>query len=178
MSDGKGKARASAHDWETLYRTHLPRLVGYFRIQGIDPTDTYDLTHEVFREIGQRTLPKDPNTYIYAVARNILSTYRKRQGTERAALGEYAHMVTTENEHRALEASDIGPSQEDAAAEAERILKNAAARLPAKYAELMTLRFIEGLSVKQTAQRMNCSQDVVRKRVQRLRAMLRRFERE
>jgi RNA polymerase sigma-70 factor (ECF subfamily) len=154
----------SAQDWETLYRQYSPKLGGYFASQGLDPVEAEDLAHDVFQVLGQAKVPEDPNTYIYAIARNLLSKHRRR--------------VTTDNGRSISPAHDTGPSEEASTGEAERILKTVAARLPARYAELLTLRFIEGLSTRQVAQRMSCSENAVGKRLRKIRAILRRFDRE
>ena len=93
---------------------------------------------------------------------------------EHAALDEYCRRVTTDNGYSASMLSTPNHQREASTAEAERILKTVTARLPPKDAELVTLRFLEGLSVRQVAQRMSCSEDAVRKRIRKLRAILRR----
>jgi RNA polymerase sigma factor (sigma-70 family) len=178
LSGDRGKARISAQDWEALYRKYFPKLGGYFASRGLDPVEAEDLAHDVFQVLGQAKVPEDPKMYIYAIARNILAKHRRRRIAENAALDEYCRRVTTDNGRSASHILDTDLSEKARTAETERILKTAAARLPAKDAELVTLRFLEGLSVKQVAQRMNCSENAVRKHIRKLRPILRRFDRE
>ncbi len=178
MSGEEGKARISAQDWETLYRKYFPKLGIYFASKGLPSTEAEDLAHDVFQELGQARVPEDANTYIYAIARNILSQHRRRRIGEQAALEEYRRRVTADNGCSASHSLDTGPSEEVSTAGAERILKSIATRLPPQDAELMTLRFLEGLSTKQIARRTNCSENAVRKRMRKLKALLRRSERE
>ncbi len=177
MSGDGGKARISAQDWETLYRKYFPKLGSYFAAQGLHPTDAEDLVHDVFQELGHAKVPEDPNTYIYAIARNILARRRRYRIVERAALDEYCRRVITDRGHSTSRILDRGPVEEDPTTEAERVLRTAIAKLPPKDGELVTLRFIQGFSVRRVAQRMSCSEDVVRKRIERLRPVLRRLYR-
>lgn len=173
MSGKRGKARISAQEWETLYRKYLPKLEGYFASRGFDPGEAEDLAHDVFQELGRGKVPEDPHTYIYAIARNILARHRRREIAECAALGEYGRRVTNDDRCSGSHTLDARLAEEAAIRGAEHILRMVAARLPPKDAELVTLRFIQGLSVRQVAQRMNCSENAVRKRVRKLTALLR-----
>ena len=174
---GQRKSENIGQDWETLYRKYFPKLGGYFASGGLSPTEAEDLVHDVFQELGQAKVPEDPNAYIYAIARNILAKHRRRQIAEHAALDEYCRRVTTGNGRSPSRALDTSPS-EDPPTETERIFRTVAARLSPRDAELVTLRFLEGLSVRQVAQRRSCSENAVRKRIRKLRAILRRFDRE
>ena len=173
MSGDRGKASISARDWETLYRKYFPKLGGYFASKGLNSTEAEDLAHDVFQELGRGKVPEDPNTYIYAIARNILARHRRRKIAEHAALDEYSRRVTSANRCSGSHTLVTGLSEEAAIGAAERILKMVATRVPAQDAELVTLRFLEGLSVKQVAQRVNCSENAVRKRLRKLRDILR-----
>jgi RNA polymerase sigma-70 factor (ECF subfamily) len=175
LSGDRGKARISAQDWETLYRKYFPKLGGYLAAQRLNPAEAEDLAHDVFEELGRAKVPKDPNTYIYAIARNILAKHRRREIAERAALDEYCRRVTSDGGRSTPDPFDTGRATEALSVEAERILKTVVAKLPPKDAELLTLRFMEGLSTKEMAKRVNCSEEAVRKRIERLRAVLRRL---
>jgi RNA polymerase sigma factor (sigma-70 family) len=175
LSGDSGKARVSAQDWERLYRRYFPKLGGYFASQGLDPGEAEDLAHDVFQELGRAKVPEDPNTYIYAIARNMLAKHRQRKITEHTVLGEYCRRVIADNgPSHVLDAV----SKEAPITGAEHILRTVIARLPPRDGELVTLRFIQGLSVKRVARRMRCSEDAIRKRIERLRAVLRRLCRE
>jgi RNA polymerase sigma factor (sigma-70 family) len=132
----------------------------------------------VFQELGQGNVPEDPKAYIYAIARNILAKHRRHKIVEQAALGEYCRRVTSDDGRSAPDPFDARPTTEAPSVEAERILGTAIAKLPPKDAELVALRFIQGLPVRRVARRMSCSEDAVRKRIERLRAVLRRLYRE
>jgi RNA polymerase sigma-70 factor, ECF subfamily len=173
LSADKGKARISAQDWETLYRRYFPKLGGYFASRGLSPTEAEDLAHDVFQELGQAQVPQNRNAYIYAVARNVLAQHRRRKIREQVGLEEYRRRVTTAAGRLASRPSGAGQSEEALNTEAEQILKTITARLPPKDAELVTLRFLDGLSIRQVAQRTNRSEDGVRRRIDRLRAALR-----
>ena len=129
----------------------------------------------MFQEIGRGKVPENPNAYIYAIARNVLARQRRREIAERAALDEYRRHVTADTGRSASHIFDAEPLKEALTSEAERVLKTAAANLPAKHADLIALRVIEGLSTKQIAQRTNCSENAVRKRIRKVRTILRRL---
>ena len=168
----------SAQDWETLYRKHFPKLGGYFASRGLGPADAEDLAQEVFQELGRNRVPEHPNAYIYAIAKNILAKHHRREIAEHVALDEYCRHVISDSGCSASPALDTEPPEGTSTAEAERILKTITARCPPKDAELVALRFIEGLSVRQVAQRIGCSENAISKRIEKLRAILRQFSRE
>ena len=168
----------SAQDWETLYWKYFPKLGGYFASQGLNPTEAEDLAHDVFRELGQAPVPQNRNAYIYAIARNVLAQHRRHKKREQVALEEYRQRVTTDSGSSASHALDTEPPEGTSTAEAERIFKIITARCPPKDAELVALRFIEGLSIRQVAQRMGCSENAISKRIEKLRAFLREFHQE
>jgi RNA polymerase sigma factor (sigma-70 family) len=178
LSGDGGKARISAQDWETLYRKYFPKLGRYFASKGLSAAEAEDLAHDVFQELGRGKVPEDSNRYICAIARNILARHRRHKIAEHGALDEYCRRVTADNRRSSSHALDTGPSREAPTAEAERILRTVVAKLSPKDAELVTLRFIEQLSIKQVAQRTNCSENAVSKRLQKLRPILRRLYRE
>jgi RNA polymerase sigma factor (sigma-70 family) len=161
-----------------LYRKHSLTLEGYFVSKGLPATEAQDLVHEVFRELGQGRAPKEPNAYIYAIARNILSWHRRRKMAELAVLDEYCRRVVSENRHSPYHAPGAGSHEGDPAVEVKRIIETVTAKLPAKHVELLTLRFSKGLSARELAPLMKCSEDAVQKRIQRLRVVLRRLIRE
>lgn len=178
MSDGRETARISAQDWETYYRKYYPTLGAYLTSKGLGPDDAEDLDQEIFQELGQGKVPEHPNAYLYAIAKNVLARYCRRKMAERAALDEYRRYVTVRDDHPPDPALDASPAEEDATTAAQQILRTVAARLPPKDVALVTLRFIEGLSVRQVAQRMGCSENAVSKRIEKIRALLRRLNRE
>jgi RNA polymerase sigma factor (sigma-70 family) len=156
-----------------LYRKHSAKLRGYFVSRGIIFADAQDLVHEVFQELGRGRIPDDPHTYVYGIARNVLSKYYRRLSGERAGFVEYCRHAATGNEHSPEGTSSMGALEGHTVEEVERILRDAATRLAPAYRELAILRFSRGLSTKELASLSHCSEDAMRKRIQRLRAMLR-----
>ncbi|MCL5283076.1 MAG: sigma-70 family RNA polymerase sigma factor [Planctomycetes bacterium] len=175
MSGNRGKARISTQEWEALYREYFPKLGGYFAYNGLNPAQAEDLTHDVFQELGRANVPENPNAYIYGIARNILSQQRRREIAERAALGEYSRRLTSDDRCIGADTLDTRLSEGAEIGAAERILNMVAPRLPARDRELTTLRFLEGLPVKQVARRLNCSENAVRKCLRKVKAVMRRL---
>jgi len=178
LSDGKEAARMSKEDWEALFRRCFPAVERCFASRRVGSADADDLTQEVFKELARCRVPSEPKTYVLAIARNVLARYRRRMTREQAALGAYSQHCKADREAVESNALGEGRPEESLADELDRFLKTTAHKLSAGSSELVELRFREGLSVRQIARRMKCSEDAVWKRLQRLRAILRRDHRE
>ena len=176
VGDYNGEARGSVRDWEMLYRRHFDRIRRYFARSLGDSADAEDLAQQVFVELARAKVPEEPLAYLDAIARNVLAHYRRRRATEQAALAGYRRdtELATKGVKWPEAIGDLSPR--DSTESVKGILMAVVRRLAPKDAELVTLRFLEGLSTKQVAQRMSCSEDAVRKRVERLRVVLRRLE--
>ncbi len=168
----------SAEEWEMLYRGYFPELGGYFASRGLSPREAEELAQDVVEELGQAKVPQNARAYIYSLATNILARHRCHQIAERAALEEYCRRMTPDNRRSASRRLETGLSEETPNLETERILRAVLARLPPRDAQLLTLRFLRGLSVRQVARRMNCTENAVSKHLARLRTASRRFDRE
>jgi RNA polymerase sigma factor (sigma-70 family) len=178
MPDSTETTRMPREDWERLFQRHFHAVKRYFAFHRVGPADADDLAQEVFKELARCKVPSEPNTYILAIARNVLSRYRRRIAREHAALDGYSQHCKTDREAVGSHVSGESPLEERSIDELTQLLKIATHRLPARYSELVDLRFREGLSVSQVARRMKCSKDVVWKRLQRLRTILQRCDRE
>jgi RNA polymerase sigma factor (sigma-70 family) len=178
MCGDGGKARMSAEEWETLYREYSPELGGHFSSRGLSPTEAEELAQDVLEELGQGGVPQNAKAYIYTIAKNILARHRRQRTAERTALEEYCRRVTADNRRSASPPLETGLSEETPNFETQQILRAVLARLPPRDVQLLTLRFLEGLSVRQVARRIKCTENAVSKRVGRLRSILRRFDSE
>ena len=165
--------RMSEDVWEGLYLTYCPHVRSYFAARGLRAQDADDLTQQVFTELGQRRVPQDPGTYLLAMARNIRCRYLRQQTKESEALTElignmaknagitdYAEFITW------LVKGRRSP-------EWRNLVVEVLAGLSPKNREAMEMRYLEGLTVKEMASRMGCSDHAVRKRLQRIRTVLR-----
>jgi len=148
------------HDTErwTEYRT---RLLAFARKRVANPADAEDLVHDVLaRAYAHRDALKDQaslRAWLYQIMRNAITDYyRSRRPTE--------------------ELPEELPSwaREDAAARRELAgcLAPLIAGLPAPYRDAIRYAEIEGLTQRETAQRLALSHSGAKSRVQRGRAML------
>jgi RNA polymerase sigma-B factor len=159
-----------------LYGRHFPELEAYFASRGLSPTEPEELAQDVLEELGQAEVPRNARAYIYSLAKNTLAGHRRRRIADRAALEEYWRRVRANNGRSASPRLETGLSEETPNLETEEIVRAVLAGLPPKDVRLLTLRFLKGLSVRQVARRMNCTENAVSKHFARLRAALRRFD--
>jgi RNA polymerase sigma-70 factor, ECF subfamily len=178
LSGDRGKARISARDWETLYRRYFPKLGSYFASRGLNPTEAEDLAHDVFRELGQAKVPENAKAYIYAIARNLFAQRRRRELAEQDTLAEYLRHAASVHVEAQWRDATTDPPTEDSREQVERLLGMLADRLSPEDMELVTLRFLEELTTEEVAQRLRCSEEALRKRLERIRAALRPLLRE
>lgn len=178
MTEDTETIRMSKEDWEALFQRYFPAVQRYFLSHRVGPADAEDLAQEVFKALAQCKVPSEPNPYIHAMARNVLSRHRKRAIREHATLDGYSQYCQAGGKAVGARAFREGSPQESAPEELSQFLKAALGRLPPESAELVELRLREKLSASEIARRMQCSQEAVWKRLQRLRRTLQRYDRE
>jgi RNA polymerase sigma factor (sigma-70 family) len=167
LSDG------SAEGFALLYRRRHPLVRGYLRRRiGVQPELVLDLVAETFARALERRDQFDPHRgsaagWLLGIARNLLldamragrvaETSRRRLGMER---------IVVDNELELIE--------RDSASE----LEDALSALPAQQREAISRRVLDDEPYAAIAARIGCSEQVVRKRVSRGLAALRRASRE
>jgi RNA polymerase sigma factor (sigma-70 family) len=167
LSDG------SAEGFALLYRRRHPLVRGYLRRRiGVQPELVLDLVAETFARALERRDQFDPHRgsaagWLLGIARNLLldamragrvaETSRRRLGMER---------IVVDNELELIE--------RDSASE----LEDALSALPAQQREAISRRVLDEEPYAAIAARIGCSEQVVRKRVSRGLAALRRASRE
>ena len=135
-------------DWDEVYSDNVVRLYRMMYVKVGNRPDAEDLTAEVFRAT-LRPLRLDASRpevrgYLAATAQSALAAYwRRRIGAEATRI-ELAAAV------RFLDDPQTGS---DAGARAERLLE----RLPERYRQILRLRFLDSLSVKEAAATMGVS---------------------
>ncbi|HEX4437801.1 MAG TPA: sigma-70 family RNA polymerase sigma factor [Solirubrobacteraceae bacterium] len=173
-SDEELLIHGGADDFGRLYERRLGVVRGYLRARiGAQPDLVLDLVAETFARALERRSQFDPKrgtvvTWLLAIARNLLidavrtgrvdETSRRRLAMERIVLEE----------------SDLEWTERDAGSELERSL----ARLPAGQREAVERRIVDEEPYAAIASHVGCSEQVVRKRVSRGLAALRRNARE
>jgi RNA polymerase sigma factor (sigma-70 family) len=168
LSDG------SAEGFALLYRRRHPLVRGYLRRRiGVQPELVLDLVAETFARALERRDQFDPHRgsaagWLLGIARNLLldamragrvaETSRRRLGMER---------IVVDSEQLEL-------IERDSASD----LEGALSALPAQQREAISQRVLDEEPYAAIAARIGCSEQVVRKRVSRGLAALRRTSRE
>jgi RNA polymerase sigma-70 factor (ECF subfamily) len=139
-------------------RTHDAELRGYLRRHFPALTDADDLLQEAYARLWRARLVqpiKSPRAFLFAVLRN-LSFDRHRRGR-----GIHLEPIT---EKVALRVFDEEPSADEHASRTQEreILRAAIGRLPARCREVVLLRYMDGLTYKEIALRLNISPETVK----------------
>lgn len=160
-------AKGDADAFVAFYRCHLASILAFFLRRTRDPELTADLTAEVFAAAlltGKRYRPgKRPAlAWLYGIAAHKLADSRRRGRVEVRARERLAL------EPLVLEDEDIARIEEmAAAADSETSLKAALQELPEAQRDAVLARVVEERAYTEIAERMACSEMVVRQRVSR-----------
>ena len=141
-------------DFERIYDQHVVQIYRFIYARVGNRPDAEDLTAQVFmRAVEQLDTTRDPSqitAWLYRVAQNAMADYWRAfyrlpiVGTEQVAPG-----------WEPVDAA-LGPSRasEETADSTERRVRQILERLPEHYARVLRLRFLERLSVAETAEKM------------------------
>jgi RNA polymerase sigma factor (sigma-70 family) len=169
--------KASARDasaFAVLYDRYERALVGYLGARTRDPETTADLTAEVFASILESAGQFDPTRaagenaapWIFAIARNTLL-----KSVQRGRIASDARLRVGMMQPLALE--EDGYARVEAVVSAELDLDELLGGLPEDQRAALVARVLEEREYGEIAQRLECSELVVRKRVSRALATLR-----
>lgn len=165
-------ARGDVDAFDRFYRRHLPLVVSFCRRAAGDPELAADLTAEVFAQAlasCRRYRPVHPTAgpWLLGIAHNKLRESLRRgqvQDGVRRRLGMQPLMVDDERLGRVEELAALGAGELAAAFE----------RLPAAEREAVRARVIDERDYNEIALSLRCSRSVVRQRVSRGLARMRR----
>jgi RNA polymerase sigma-70 factor (ECF subfamily) len=148
--------------WHALFAAEMPAIYRYARARVGDAQAAEDIAGEVFEEAWKhadsyqdRGLP--PRAWLFGIARHLVASHRR---------GWFRRPP-----HLSLESfdgagtNDLSPEMVDLAA--------ALRRLPSSQAEVVTLRFVHGLSLEETAEALGATVDAVKARQARALTRLR-----
>jgi RNA polymerase sigma factor (sigma-70 family) len=157
--------------WDLFYRQTYPQVRSWFAARGVTGQEADDLAGELLKSLAQADEPDDLRAYIAAAAANALMRCRRRKARERDFLQRLSQEVTREQRtsHRGAEEASRNEKTSELLAEAEKVLGT----LPADEADLLRLRFLEGLPVAEVARRTGCSPEAAYKRLERILKRLR-----
>jgi RNA polymerase sigma factor (sigma-70 family) len=133
-------------DWDEIYSDNATRLYRLMYSKVGNRSDAEDLTAEVFlaalRPLRTSASRREVRAYLAATAQTVLAGFwRRRLGRE----------VTTIDLVAAVRAMDDPQPDPDAPERAKRLLD----ALPDNYRRVLELRFLESLSIKDTAREMD-----------------------
>ncbi len=148
---GRGQIRG---EWARLCRQRRPHIRAWFAKRVAAAQDADDLTEEVLLSLARVDHPEKLDAYITGAMVNALTRYRRRKARERTFLRGLL-----------LEADggDAGSKSREDDGSVDEIFR----ALPPAQAQLLRLRFLEGLRVAEVARRVGCSPAAAYKRLQR-----------
>lgn len=159
---------------EAFHAKYYP-LVRHFATVQIGPGPAADdIAQEVLLRLLERNgcfdVQRTIEAYLRGVVRRVTVQYFQKERKQRRTvpLDLVGEIVDKPHNQRNGRRPGPIPSQH-----LKKIIKDAAAKLPPKAREATFLRLVEGLSVKEGAQRVGCSVDTFRTRVERAVKMLR-----
>lgn len=137
-----------------------PQLLVYLRHHWNERNEIRDILHDVYEKalIGaSRGLPQHSRAFVFTIARNLLINRAKRARIVSFDFIADLYTVGVEVDLITL----ITPERHvDSRAELKRAL-DGMARLPPRCREVIRLRKVEGLSIKEVAERLNIGTDAV-----------------
>lgn len=148
--------------WRVLFEREMPAIYRYAQSRLANASEAEDATSQVFAEAWEHAeafedqgLP--PRAWLFGIARNVINTHRRRWFGRRPAV--------------AIEAFDGAAADPGLDADLLDLARSMALIEPA-HAEVISLRFIHGLSLQETAIALGTSVDGVKGRQARALARL------
>ncbi len=139
---------------DAAFRAHLPAVYRYLYARLHNAADTEDLCGEVFvravRWLEAERSPGEVRAWLLRAAATALTEHWR---------DHYRRAATLQASIEAYRPDAATPPDSDRAS---RQLSGVLARLPSRYREVLVLRFLEGLSAKEIAERLHLRPDHVR----------------
>lgn len=151
--------------WESLHREFYSRIKSWFAARVASAQDADDLAAEVLAKVAHSDRPDDLKAYIATIGANALAGYKGRRARDRDFLQRLLADATRADETRRRQPDELpedGESREKRV-EVEKVLS----ALPPGQAELLRLRYVEGLPMAEVARQVGCSRNAVYKRLAR-----------
>lgn len=144
-----------------LVREHTPSVLGWVHSWGDGPDEADDLVQEVWRRaLSRKSSYRGTGSFrgwLYQVARSTCLD-RAREASSRRAGAE-----SLRRERAAGRAADTGDPVERLEAERRhRVARQAVNALPPRQGQVVRLRILQGLSVREAAAAMECAEGTVK----------------
>jgi RNA polymerase sigma-70 factor, ECF subfamily len=160
-----------------LVQRHRKPLINFIYRFTVDPGESEDLAHEVFIKIFQSASRYEPraafSTWLYRIATNLALNYLRDHRPQR--VNSLDGGSEEEEDRSRLELRDKAALVEDQLLAQERVrqIREALAALPENQRLAVVLTKYQGLSLKETAEVMKCSEVAVKSLIFRAYAALR-----
>lgn len=151
--------------WANLYREVHPGIRSWFAARVASEQDADDLAAQVLTKVARSDRPDDLKAYIATTTANALSAYQRRRARDRDFLQRLLADATKADETRRRQPDEL---PEDGESSEKRIeVETVLSTLPPGQAELLRLRYVEGLPMAEVARRVGCSRNAAYKRLAR-----------
>jgi RNA polymerase sigma factor (sigma-70 family) len=159
------RSRGSAGAFADFYEAMAPSLIGYFARQSRDAHTALELMAVTIarafeaRQDFHGSSDEQAAAWLWTIARRELARFEESRSVERSALQRLGWQlpVPTDQDIREVE-------RMIATADVRRQIEEALDTLPADQREVIELRYVEDLSDQEIAEKLNISNDLVRKR--------------
>jgi RNA polymerase sigma-70 factor, ECF subfamily len=162
------RSRSSPNAFAGFYEQMSPSVLRFFARQTREGQAAFDLAAETFSKAFEKradfrgTTDEQAAAWLWSIARHELARYRRSRSVEMSALHRLAL------ERPAPSADELRQVERLIAIEdIRRHIRGAMDRLSPDQREVIKLRFIDGLSNREIAERLAVSHDVVRARASR-----------
>ena len=163
-ADAPAPAPAPVDGLQDLYRAYFKEVVIFIsRKVGSGPPEPEDVAQQAFAKFASLRNPEaieNKRAFLYRVAANILSSYRRHQIVER----KHAEMDAGINDIFG-ESDGISPERVLLNREQFELLADAVRKMPRRKRRLLLLNRVEGLSYAELARRFNVTETTVRRQV-------------
>ncbi len=147
---------------EYIHTHYYHRIRSYISASIHSGQDAEDLTQNVFTELckknGQNKNYDNPEAYIFGISRKIINQYARNNNKSVKTIP-----ITSINEPNTDKTGQKDIYERILLSERKQIINDAVEKLPPKAREAIKLRFIEGLSSKEAAQKAGCPQKSFRR---------------
>jgi len=147
---------------DDIYAKFREAIRRYYLSRTKSAEEAEELTQTVFlRLLGSRALPnvRNPRSYIFTVARNLLLTMQKKAAREK----RYRVSLTDQELENMLSTSRLISADDTSMEVDKQCFINALRKLPAAQLKAWNLHYISGLNYEQIAERMGISHHAVHK---------------
>ena len=162
MIDGEDKliedaVQGEASAFGALYDHYQPKIYRFVVIKVSRREEAEDLTHQVFLDAwthmpGYQRMGFPFSSWLYRIARNkVIDHYRTKKD----------HLAIDDVDPEQFAAAAPGDAELDAAFTLERV-RSAIAKLKPEYQDIIMMRFVEDLSLKETAHAMEKSEGAIK----------------